>query len=165
MNGVTPEYLFTAQIWMLITTLVYFLMNGAQIFETAVIVPKWTASPPKSLEMFRGKNGLDFKVFWITFHLIHELTFILAIIFTWNLEEIRLWLLLLFILHITIRIWTLLYFAPRIIHFQKLANTGGNDPDLQQNVLQWKKLNYIRVAIFVAISLGHMPLLLSLFSM
>lgn len=34
------NYIVRAETWLFITTLVYFLMNGAQIFETAVIVPK-----------------------------------------------------------------------------------------------------------------------------
>ena len=43
--NITESYLSRAELWMTITTLAYFLMNGAQIFETAVLVPKWTANP------------------------------------------------------------------------------------------------------------------------
>ncbi len=46
MENITTEYLSRGTAWLFITTLVYFLMNGAQIFETAVIVPKWTAHRP-----------------------------------------------------------------------------------------------------------------------
>ena len=48
MENITRDYLAKAEIWLFITTLIYFLMNGAQIFETAVLVPKWTVSPPQS---------------------------------------------------------------------------------------------------------------------
>src|SRR5688500_15354527 len=114
MNGITENYVFRAELWLLITTLVYFLMNGAQLFETAVIVPKWTAAPPESFQLFKGNYGLDFKAFWIGLHSVHEITFILAIIFCWKLE-IRNWLLILFALHFAVRVWTLIYFAPNII--------------------------------------------------
>jgi hypothetical protein len=46
-------------------------MNRAQIVETPVIVPAWTARP-ESLGMFQGRHRLD-KVFWIVFHGVHEL--------------------------------------------------------------------------------------------
>ena len=51
----TPSgYLKRALGWLVTTTAVYFVMNGAQIFETVVIVPAWTAAPPASLAMFHG---------------------------------------------------------------------------------------------------------------
>jgi hypothetical protein len=77
----TADYLSRAELWLLITTLIYFLMNGAGIFETAVIVPKWTAEAPESFQLFKGKYGLDLKIFWIAIHSIHEITFMLAIAF------------------------------------------------------------------------------------
>lgn len=121
-NSLTTEYLSRAEMWLFITTLIYFLMNGAQIFETAVIVPKWTASPPVSFQMFKGENGLDFKAFWITLHSIHEITFLLAIIFCWKIDPIRNWLLVLFAIHFAVRVWTLAYFAPNIIEFLDFCN-------------------------------------------
>ena len=113
MNDVTEAYILHATIWLGITTLIYFLMNGAQLFETVVIVPKWTAAPPESFQLFRGKYRLDFKGFWIALHSIHEITFLLAIGFCWKLTDIRNGLLLLFVVHFAVRVWTLLYFAPK----------------------------------------------------
>ena len=160
MNNITANYLSRAETWLCITTLLYFLMNGAQIFETAVIVPKWTAAPPESLQMFKGKHGLDFKVFWIVMHSIHEITFILAIIFCWKLDPIRNWLIILFAVHFSVRAWTLAYFAPNIIDFQKLANSTSFGTDLVSRTALWRTLNYIRVGIFVAVSVGLIPLCL-----
>jgi hypothetical protein len=164
MNSITSNYLLRAEIWLFITTLIYFLMNGAQIFETAVIVPKWTASPPDSFQIFKGKYGLDFKPFWIVLHSIHEITFILAIVFCWELDLIRNWLLILFAIHFLIRIWTLLYFAPNIIDFQKIANTSPVRTDLLNKTMLWKNLNYVRVGLFILVSTGLIPLCIKLMS-
>lgn len=158
MESITTGYLSGAATWLFITTLIYFLMNGAQIFETAVIVPKWTASPPESFQMLKGKYGLDLKVFWTALHSIHEITFILAIIFCWKLEPIRNWLLFLFIIHFAVRVWTLFYFAPKIIKFQKIANEENSETNLLIRTTLWRRLNYIRVGVFIAISLGLVPL-------
>ena len=165
MNNITANYLSRAETWLLITTLAYFLMNGAQIFETAVIVPKWTASPPESFQIFKGKYGLDFKAFWITMHSLHEITFILAIIFCWKLDLIRNWLVVLFIIHFAVRVWTLVYFAPNIIEFQKIANTTNIGADLLNRTNLWRTLNYIRVGIFIAVSLGLIPLCIKIMSL
>ena len=163
MYNITAEYLSRAEAWLLITTLFYFMMNGAQVFETAVIVPKWTLAPPESFQMFKGKYGLDFKIFWIVFHSLHEITFILAIIFCWQLDFIRNWLLVLFAIHFAVRVWTLIYFAPNIIEFQKIANTTGEGVDLRKRAMIWKNLNYLRVGLFIAVSIALIPLCIKLF--
>lgn len=157
MQTITTHYLVRAEIWLFITTLAYFLMNGAQIFETAVIVPKWTAAPPASFQLFKAPHGLDFKAFWIIMHSLHEITFILAIVFCWKLDPVRNWLLILFALHFAVRVWTLTYFAPNIIEFQKIANGETTGADLLQRAQQWKLLNYIRVGIFILVSMGLIP--------
>jgi hypothetical protein len=165
MSNITTGYLSRAETWLFITTLIYFLMNGAQLFETFVIVPQWTFSPPDSFQLFRGRYGLDFKAFWIALHSIHEVTFILAIIFCWKLEPIRNWLLILFAIHFAVRVWTLVYFAPTIIEFQKIANTTGIGANLSDRATLWKNLNYFRVALFIAVSVGLIPLCLKLIGM
>lgn len=164
MNTLSASYLSRAETWLLITTLAYFLMNGAQIFETAVVVPKWTAAPTESFHLFKGKYGLDFKGFWIAAHSLHEITFILAIIFCWKIDPVRNWLLILFAIHFAVRIWTLAYFAPNIIEFQRIANSADTGVDLSSRASLWRNLNYLRVAIFVGVSIGLIPLCLKVMS-
>src|SRR5687768_12517576 len=121
MNTTALPDLAKAEMWLLITTLVYFLMNGAQIFETAAVVPKWSASPPKSFALISGPYGINLKAFWIIVHSIHEITFFIALYFCWKIDPVRNWLLLLLGIHFAARVWTLLYFAPTIIEFQKVS--------------------------------------------
>lgn len=165
MENITRDYLAKAEIWLFITTLLYFLMNGAQIFETAVLVPKWTVSPPESFSLLADKNGTSLKTFWIVLHSIHELTFILAIIFCWKLAPIRNGLLILFAIHFAVRAWTLAYFAPNIIDFQKAAETPGSGKDLLSRAALWQTLNYVRVGIYIAVSIGLIPLCIKLLSL
>jgi hypothetical protein len=140
-------------------------MNGAQIFETTVVVPKWTAAPPDSLTLINGKYAIDLKTFWIIIHSLHEITFILAIWFCWKIDPIRTWLLILFAIHFGVRIWTLTYFAPNILEFQKIAHTPTVDPELQSRTTLWKTLNYIRVGIFLAVSIGLVPIFIKVSNM
>jgi len=158
MEQITSQYLTGAETWLFITTLLYFLMNGAQIFETSVFVPKWTASPPTTFNLLNDKIGVSLKTFWTVFHSLHEITFILAIVFCWKLDPIRNWLILLFIIHFAVRVWTILYFAPNIMEFQKMYELGLNHENLIHRVSLWKMLNYVRVGIFLVVSLGLIPL-------
>src|SRR4051812_49205191 len=163
MENLTTEYLFRAEAWLLITTLIYFIMNGAGIFETAVIVPKWSKNPPASFQLFKGEYGIDLKIFWIAAHSIHEITFIVAIIFCWNIPGVREMMIVLFGIHFGARMWTLTYFAPNIIEFQKIAN-GVAEPtaDLAARAKRWKSLNYVRTGAFVAVSGGVLGVLVKL---
>jgi hypothetical protein len=154
MENLTAEYLFRAEAWLLITTLIYFIMNGAGIFETAVIVPKWTASPPESFQIFKGEYGIDLKFFWIAMHSVHEMTFIVAIIFCWDIPGVREGLLILFAVHFSVRVWTLAYFAPSIIEFQKIANGAEVTAGLRERTQRWKNLNYLRTGVFIATAIG-----------
>ncbi len=154
----SPAYLRRATGWLAGTTLAYFLMNGAQIFETATVVPSWTAAPPESLAIFHGEHPLDFKAFWIVTHTLHELTFLAAIAATWRLSAIRGRLLALLAMHVAVRVWTLAYFAPTIIELQQLPAGTGLDPALAERAQLWQDLNYLRVAIFVAVSFALLPL-------
>lgn len=165
MNELTAHYFTRAETWVFITTLAYFLINGAQIFETAVLVPKWTAAPPESFQYFKGKYGMDLKIFWIVAHSLHEITFILAIFFCWKIDPVRNWLLILFAIHFAVRIWTLVYFAPNIIDFQSIANGAGTNTDLLSRTTLWRNLNYIRVIIFIAVSIGLIPLFMKLINL
>ena len=160
MNTTTFQDLTKAEIWLLVTTLVYFLLNGAQIFETAVVVPKWSASPPESFALISGPYGINLKAFWIIVHSIHEITFFIALYFCWKIDPVRNWLLLLLGIHFAVRAWTLLYFAPNIIEFQKISNDGSIAyHDLTIKTTLWRNLNYIRVAIYIGVSVGLVPLL------
>jgi hypothetical protein len=101
---VTSAYLRRALFWLVASTVLYLLMNGAQVFETALIVPSWTAAPPASLALFHGPHGLDFKAFWIAFHSLRELTFVAAIVACWKLPPVRRPLLALFGAHMAVLI-------------------------------------------------------------
>lgn len=154
--GTAPAEFSAAHVALVFTTLLYFMMNGAQIFETAVLVPKWTAAPPDSFAFFRGPHAIDLKTFWIAAHSFHEISMILALVLCWKMD-IRGALLVIFVLHIAVRAWTLLYFAPEIMSFQRIAETGEAGLDLARRVTLWRSLNGVRVGAFVVLSFAMIP--------
>lgn len=159
MEQVSLQYIIRARNWLLINFILYTLMNGAQVFETTVLIPLWTAAPPDSLSLLNGKYPLDLKTFWIVMHSIHEVAFIISLIFCWKLSSIRKPLILLFVVHLGIRVWTLAYFAQVILKMQALPVAGGVDMDLLQEAASWRNWNYLRVAMYIGNSLVLLPLL------
>lgn len=139
--------------WLLWCILAYFVMNGAQLWETAIIIPAWTSAPPASLHFFHSPYGLDFKVFWIVIHSVHEVIFIMALITNWKDKQLRVPLLMLFITHMGVRVWTLSYFAPTIMWFQSLPVSDQVDQALVEKAALWRNLNYLRVALFFAVNI------------
>ncbi|CAI8873296.1 transposase [Chryseobacterium sp. IT-36CA2] len=164
MESLTVTSISRAEIWLCITTLLYFLMNGAQIFETLVFVPKWASSPPDTFKFLQDGKGASLKFFWIILHSLHEIAFIFAIIFCWKIDPVRNWLLALFVIHAAVRVWTLTFFAPHIIQFQNLAASSSVSEEIISRISLWKTLNYVRVAIYIALSMGFIPLCIKLFS-
>ncbi len=165
MEHLTPAYLSRAEAWLFLTILLYFFMNGAQVFETLVFVPKWVASPPESFDLLIDGKGTSLKIFWIVVHSLHELVFIIAIVFCWKIDPVRNWLLVLFGVHMALRAWTLMFFAPNIIEFQKIAEGASFGDELNARAEFWQKLNYLRVLLFIGVSIGLLPLFMKLFSL
>jgi hypothetical protein len=150
-----------ADIWLFLCISAYFIMNGAGLWETVIMVPAWTAAPPASLIFFKAPYGLDFKVFWIAVHAVHEVIFITALIFNWGIKNRRIPLLMIFAGHVAVRAWTLMYFAPTLMYFQQIPFSDTVDITLQEKAARWRDLNYLRVGIFFALNLMLLPLLIS----
>ncbi|KAB1065117.1 transposase [Salibacter halophilus] len=150
-----------ANLWLFIATAAYFIMNGAQFWETAIMIPAWTAAPPESLFFFKGPYGLDFKNFWIIVHSSHEVLILIALVFNWKFKKTRNLMLLLLVAHMGVRVWTLQYFAPTIIEFQNMELQSVVDPSLVDKAAEWRNLNYLRVGLFFLINLGFAGLLWS----
>ncbi len=158
-QSIGESYFRRANLWLFLAVAAYFAMNGAQLWETAIMVPAWTQAPPASLIFFREPYGLDFKVFWIVVHSVHELFLITALVFNWQIQSRRNLMLLLLAVHVAVRAWTLLYFAPTLIEFQGIQYSDTVDSVLTQRAAMWRDLNYLRVGLFVAVNLGFAALL------
>lgn len=145
--------------WLLWSIFLYFIMNGAQLWETALFAPTWTSNPPESLDFLRKTQGVGLPIFWIFIHSIHEVFMLIALVYNWKFRQRRNWMLLLILIHVGIRVWTLVYFAPAIMEFQTNDISGINHQDLLGKTEQWRNLNYLRVSLYFLVNLGFVQLL------
>lgn len=154
MNKMTDKTL-RADRWLYMATALYFVMNGAQLWETSIMVPAWTAGPPASLFFFKTAYGLDFKLFWIVVHSVHEVFLLLALLFNWHIRQRRNIMIGLLVIHVALRIWTLQYFAPTLMQFMAMDVKPVVDPGLLKQATIWKHLNYLRVGLYILVNLGY----------
>ena len=147
MSAASVANLKRALFWLVTTTAMYLLMNGAQIFETALIVPAWTAAPPAWLGAFNGPYYLESRrsgsrSLRSRAHVRRGTRRVQTP------DGIRRWLLVLLVLHVLVRVWTIAYFAPTIIAFQSVPVSSAVDPLLARKAAQWRHLNIVRVLIW-----------------
>ncbi len=127
-----------------ITVLLFGVLNGGGLYEEIIVAPVWSASPPTSLTLIQGPNGLSLTDFWIPFHIAANIFLIIALILNWRSHKRRLYLLIVFGMYIIIRVVTFAYFAPEIIAFENTAAEGSYSPELAARVERWVTLSWFR---------------------
>lgn len=147
-----------ADLSLLITTVIYLLINGAGIWEEINVIPRWTSAPPASLHIFQGEYGLRYKTFWIIAHSIHEVFFIAAIVLNWRIRNRKYPLLIIFCIHAAIRVWTIRYFAPVLMEFWEYPYSNTIDTTLKAKADAWAFQSHIRSAGFLLLSFAMIPL-------
>lgn len=166
-NFVSNHSLSIAKYSLFLNLLIYFLMNGAQIFETIVFIPRWAFGTVSNLGLLNTEyKSAGLKYFWILFHSVHEIIFLVSLLFCYQIDEIGTNLFLLFILHIGVRAWTIIYFANKIIWFQSLARTNDKHSiKVDSEIKKWVILNYLRVSIYIGISFLMVPLTIKILNL
>src|SRR5688572_19864188 len=136
-----------ANISLFILTLSFLILLGGGNYETLNVSRVIASDPPRSLAMLQGPYKFFPVPFWVLFHPISELFFILALIFNWKLSSHRRKLLLFaFGGAVIIRVLTLLYFAPEAGVIANAPYSDTVDEVLKSRAQLWVNLNYVRLA-------------------
>lgn len=129
---------------LIITVLLFGVLNGGGLYEEIIIAPVWSASPPTSLALIQEPNGLTLIDFWIPFHIGANIFLIIALILNWQTYKLRSYLLVVLCIYLIIRVATFAYFAPEIIAFENTFAEGPDDPELAARVKRWIMLSWFR---------------------
>jgi hypothetical protein len=140
--------------WLLYSLCAFFLMTGASLWETMVFVPVWASGNPATLTVLEGDAGLNSAALWVIVHSLFEIILLLTLVFNWKTKSRRTALVLLGILYTVIRAWTVFYFAPSFLDFQRLSSHPPIASSLIAQTLLWEKLNYVRTALVAALNIA-----------
>jgi hypothetical protein len=141
-----------ANAWLLCCLSAFCLMTGASLWETAVFVPIWSSGRPGGLTVLRGDVGIDASYLWVTVHSVFEITLLFALIFNWRIKPRRNVLLAFGVVYVAVRLWTIFYFAPSFLAFQKLADSPEIAYPLLEGAGRWKSLNLIRTGLVTCLN-------------
>jgi len=145
-----------ADAWLLYCVSVFWLMTGASLWETAVFVPIWASARPGALVVLRGDVGMDAAYLWVSVHTIFELVLLFTLIFNWKHRPRRNVLLAFTFVYAAVRAWTILYFAPSFLAFQRLSVHPEIANSILENAVRWKSLNLIRTCLVIGLNIAFM---------
>lgn len=111
---------------------------GAGLYESRVVVPMWTSSPPASLAA--PDSGHKFWAF-VTTGPLTLLTIANLVVALQAQGPTRAWWLAAAVVTMVERLGTFGYFIPTII---RLSRKPAGDPGLRTGLAWWVRLNYVR---------------------
>lgn len=92
---------------------------GGGLYESIVLVPLWSKSPPASFAIIQPGTGVPLQSFWIPVHVAITLFMVAAIAFTWRDRRVRRWLLAGAASYVVMRAWSAVFFIPEMLAFQQ----------------------------------------------
>ncbi|MFG1933796.1 hypothetical protein ACGFK1_24605 [Mycobacterium sp. NPDC048908] len=135
-----------------ITTLASCVALGGGLYEVLVVDPAW----PKRPGIIQPRNGGVFRArFWLPAHTVFEVLLIIALVAAWHDADARMALLVALISHAVIRVWSLAYFVPKALAFEK-ADPATVD---EVSAVLWTRRSMLRLPFDVITSVAMLAAL------
>ncbi|OBF27807.1 hypothetical protein A5724_29865 [Mycobacterium sp. ACS1612] len=128
-----------------LTTLAGCVTLGGGLYEVLVVDPAW----PKRPGIIQPRNGGVFRTrFWLPAHTIFEVLLIVALVAAWHDVDARAALLVALASHVVMRVWSLAYFIPKALAFEK-ADPATVD---EASAVRWTRRSLLRLPFDVVTS-------------
>ena len=121
----------------------YSLNFGPMFFESWTSDRLWASRPPDSFYMFLGQYGQKTAHYWRVVSPLALAGFVISLLASWRFGGRRRWLVLAFVLYISVQLSTMLYFVPEQESLIASADAFTKDV-LQARADRWILLNYGR---------------------
>jgi hypothetical protein len=117
---------------------------GGGFYESIVLIPMWSKSPPLSFSIIQPGTGVPLQRFWIPVHAAITLFLILALVMTWRDMAVRRLLLVALFSYIVMRVWSGVFFIPEMLAFQKIPLDAAPSAALSARVSRWTFWTWFR---------------------
>ena len=117
---------------------------GGGLYEHIVLTPLWSRSPPSSFAIIQPRTGVPLQRFWIPVHGAISVFILSSLFLTWNDVTVRALLLIAFAAYAIMRIWSGVYFIPRMLAFQKIPPDFPPSAELSGQVTRWTRWTWLR---------------------
>jgi hypothetical protein len=133
---------------------------GGGLYESIVLIPLWSKSPPSSFSIIQPETGVPLQQFWVPVHAAITLFLILALVLTWRDLTVRRLLLVSLVAYIVMRVWSGLFFIPEMLAFQKIPLDSPPSAELSARVARWTFWTWFRepldiISFFCSLSALH----------
>jgi hypothetical protein len=120
---------------------------GGGLYEYCVLDPAW----PTRLDLIQPhRGGVSRRRFWIPAHVAFELFLIAALVAAWSQDSIRIWLLVGFACHASMRIWSAFDFIPKAAGFER----RDADQISEAAARRWTRRSLLRLPLVVMTSMA-----------
>ena len=117
---------------------------GGGFYESIVLTPLWSNSPPSSFSIIQPGTGVPLQRFWIPVHVAITLFILLALVLTWGEPTVRHLLLAALVSYIVMRVWSGLFFIPEMLAFQQIPLDAAPSAALSARVSRWTFWTWFR---------------------
>jgi hypothetical protein len=117
---------------------------GGGLYESIVLMPLWSKSPPASLSIIQPGTGVPLQRFWIPVHGAITLFLIVTLVLTWRELIVRRQLLCALVSSLVMRVWSGLFFIPEMLAFQKVPVDAAPSAALSARVAKWTYWTWFR---------------------
>ena len=143
----TSVFAFVPLTALLLATVVLGAMGlGGGIYETALVDRVWPNNPA-IIQPSRG--GLNRGIFWAPVHVSYEVVLLLSAWMVWGDGYARAWIIVALIAHFGVRAWSLLYFIPKALWFEKAGDLTQEQYGIARRWIQFSRFRPALEAIAI----------------
>jgi hypothetical protein len=117
---------------------------GGGMFESVVLAPLWSSSPPASFSIIQPGTGVPLQRFWIPVHTATTVVMLLSLVLTWRETAVRRLLLIALMSYIVMRVWSGIFFIPEMLAFQEVPLDSSATAELSARVAAWTFWSWFR---------------------
>ena len=117
---------------------------GGGLYESIVLTPLWSRSPPSSFGVIQEETGVPLQRFWIPVHVAITVFSVLALVAAWRETTVRRLLVIALISYMAMRAWSALFFIPEMLAFQKVPLDSAPSAELSARVSRWTFWTWFR---------------------
>lgn len=117
---------------------------GGGFYESILVMPLWSASPPSSFAIIQPETGVLLQDFWIPVHTAITIFVVSSLILAWKEADTRKFLLIGLVSYAIMRIWSAFFFIPEMLEFQKTPLGSPASAELSARVESWTYWTWFR---------------------
>ena len=133
---------------------------GGGLYEHVVLMPLWAAAPPSSFSIIQPGTGVPLQRFWVPVHLAITVLLPFSLVLAWTERKVRLFLFIGLTSYLVMRVWSILFFIPEMLSFQRVPLDSPPSAELLERVMEWTSFTWYREPL---VAIAFLSFLLALY--